>query len=466
MMPGIALRGWCVGLVLGLATGPLFAGGERGRDSSSEEQLVRLEALLDAQQQRLAELKNHLAAAQAQDQTAARVEAMKQQIREVLGEQEFRESLLPATLQAGYDGGFFIRGSDNKFLMQFGAGMQFRWTHYGTRRSNRYLLPGFRRHDRTGFDAQRIRLIIEGHAFSEDLTYEFELKGDASGAYDVRAEYAWINYRFRDEFQFRAGLIKAASTRSEMNSSATLQFVDRPMVNAVFSLDRAVGVKFWGRLFDKRLDYHLDIVNSFVEVDNRTITPDPPELDNNPGVVFHVIWHALGDNPGKDFKDQADWTRHQTPALDLGFHYAFNDDQGDRGTVTLPYPRPRGARGLGGYGNTNSNGMQLNQFGVEAAFKYMGFSATGEYIVRTLDPRRAGRRPFTSWWLLTGQGDTTVMHGAYLQLGYMLPIPGLENKLEAVARVGGISTAADGREGSWEYAGGLNYYINGNKVKL
>ena len=58
------------------------------------------------------------------------------------------------------------------------------------------------------------------------------------------------------------------------------------------------------------------------------------------------------------------------------------------------------------------------------------------------------------------------MHGAYLQMGYFLPIAGLEDKLEAVVRVGGIASNNGGREGTWEYSAGVNYYIEGNKVKL
>ena len=96
----------------------------------------------------------------------------------------------------------------------------------------------------------------------------------------------------------------------------------------------------------------------------------------------------------------------------------------------------------------------------------MGFSARGEYIFRILDVRRASERPFAPWWMLTRQADTTCMHGAYLQAGYFLPIPGMEKKLEAVARVGGLSTTANGTEAAWEYTGGLNYYLQGNNVKL
>ena len=134
----------------------------------------------------------------------------------------------------------------------------------------------------------------------------------------------------------------------------------------------------------------------------------------------------------------------------------FNEDEGDTGTTQLPYPLPRRLLGQGGFGLTNTNGSQINQFGFEAAFKYMGFSATSEYIIRMVDPRRAGRRPYSAWWLATNQGETTVQQGAYLQLGYFLPIPGLENKLEAVTRIGAISALANGQEGSWEYSAGMN----------
>jgi hypothetical protein len=198
----------------------------------------------------------------------------------------------------------------------------------------------------------------------------------------------------------------------------------------------------------------------------RTITNDPAELDNNPAMAFKLIWHALGDKPPHDCIAQPDLEFHETPALDIGFHYAFNEDEYDLMTTRIPFPLPRDVPGIGGYGLTTTNGCQIHQWGLDAHFKYQGFSVLGEYIIRSVDPRRAGRRPFTPWWLATGQGDTTAQHGAYMQAGYFLPIPGLEKKLEAVARIGGISTLANGQEGSWEYGAGLNYYIEGSSVKL
>ena len=144
----------------------------------------------------------------------------------------------------------------------------------------------------------------------------------------------------------------------------------------------------------------------------------------------------------------------------------FDDNYGDAADTSIVFARS-GIFG-GGFGVTSSDGTQIHQLGADAAFKWRGFSATGEYICRFVDVRRAWRAPFTPLWVLTSEEKTTAEHGAYLQLGYFLPIPGHEKKLEAVARVGGFAANAGpgGYEGTWMYSGGVNYYFEGNKVKL
>ncbi len=145
---------------------------------SAEANIDRLEALLAAQEEQIERLQQQVAAARSQDADAARTEAMRQQIREVLSESEFRESLMPSMMQAGYDKGFFIKGSDDKFLLKINGRIQFRWTHYATRRDNRWQAPRLQRNDRTGFDAMRIWLTFKGHAYSPDLTYLIRLRSD------------------------------------------------------------------------------------------------------------------------------------------------------------------------------------------------------------------------------------------------------------------------------------------------
>ncbi len=456
-MTALLVAGWLVG-VAGAVDGNTTA--------STSDQVARLEGLLAEQERKLEDLRQQLAATTSQDADAARTEAMREQIRAILSEQEFRESLMPSVSMAGYDNGFYIKSSDDQFLMKINGYMQNRWTHYGTQSRNRYLLPRLERDDRTGFDIQRTRLNFSGHAWDQNLTYRLTLRADAPDGYDFQIHYAYVNYRFMDEFNIKAGMFQLASTRSQLTENYNFQFVDRGLFDAVYGLGVGVGVRFWGQLFDKRLDYYLDVVNSLNGDRNRTITTDPAELDGNPAILFRTVWHVLGDDLSV-WDYEGDLNRTDSPHWDLAFRYAFNDDQGDRRTTRIPFPSSTGFFGnRGGYGLTTTNGAQINEFGLDSAFKWMGFSAIGEYVVRVMDPRRAGRRPFTPWWLLTGDEDTTAQHGAYVQVGYMLPIPGMEDKLEAVARVGGISTLAEEQEGSWEYAAGLNYYIKGHQVKL
>jgi hypothetical protein len=472
------LAEWMLPVLATLVVATLGAGSnvvQAGEAASgvSADDFAQFQAMLEAQQRRISELEQRLASAEQSDVNKARIETMREQIREILKDQEFRDSLMPPTLQAGYDKGFFIRSSDEKFQIKFNAMMQFRWTYYHSRRENRYQAPGFRRADRSGFDIARLRMRFGGHLFTKDLTYLVELDASSPSGYDARLYYAWVNYRFIDELQFKAGQFRIASTRADFGSTNLLQFVDWPMMNAVYGLGNGTGVRLWGQLFKKRVEYYLDVVNSLNNPATQTITNDEDLYnlghDSNPAIVARLVWHALVgecDVPlGVDqhFDSLSDIEHHTKPALDVGMHYAFTEDWHD-GTLRIPFNR-RSFR-PGGFGLTSSDGLQINQIGFDAAFKWMGFSITGEYVIRLLDVRDGVDPPWTPLYQLTTDGSTNAQQGGYVQAGYFLPIPGLEKKLELVARIGGVSALAGGQEGAWEYAGGVNYYIQGHRVKL
>lgn len=425
-----------------------------------------VQAVLDSQRARLAQLEHELAAQEDRSLPAQRNAALREQIRAVLSEPAFREDLVPTLLQAGYDNGFFIQSTDNNFKLRLNAYMQFRWTHYATQSDNRYLLPRFERDDRTGFGIQRIRMIFRGHAFDPDLTYYLQLRAGDSQAYEFTIRDAFLNYAFSDAFQIRAGIFKVPGTLSRWTSASKMQFPDRPMYEAVFSLNRGLGVQFWGELFEQRLEYALSVTNSWTRYPNRTITPDPAQTDSNPALALRVVWNVLGDNPAKDLADEPDLKYLETPAMFVAFHYGFNEDDGDRTGLRLPVPITNAQRGVGAFGQVTSRGLQIHRASLQSAFKYRGFSARGEYIAQFVDVRNAGRRPFAPWWRASRQGDTTVQHGAYVQAGYFLPIPGMERQLELVGRVGGISAAANEQDAAWEYTAGLNYYFKEHDVKL
>src|SRR5262249_32164247 len=154
----------------------------------------------------------------------------------VLSERQFRESLMPAVVTAGYQegSGFYINSSDEKFRMDLSGYMQVRWTYYGDQRRNHYLMPRYERDDRSGFDMQRIRFTISGYAWTKDLTYDITLRADGPDDNNVRIHYAYAAYRFADEFQFQAGTYQLSGTRSQLEDNSGFTLVDRGLVDAVF----------------------------------------------------------------------------------------------------------------------------------------------------------------------------------------------------------------------------------------
>ena len=463
------------GLVLGVLAIVMVGSAVTWADAATEEaQLLRLEAALERQAQRVADLQSQLIAQEEPAEQRAR--ALREQIRAVLNESEFREQLTSPTLQAGYDRGLFLASADRNFRMKFNARMQFRWTHYSTSSRNNYLMPNQRRHDRAGFDVSRVYFTISGHAYTPDLTYALIIDASEYRAYDAGILHAWVNYRFADEFQVRAGVMRISGTRANINT-ATMQMVETPIVEEAYTLHRGLGVRLWGRLFSGQAvtgEYRLDIINTLTRPATRTITNDEDLYtaghDNNPAIIFRTIWSLLGEHC--QYPEEAvpytcascDLGHHTQPALNVGFHYAYTEDNHED-SLNIPVGYDSRLSDTT-FALVGSSGLQIHQFGLDAAFKYRGFSTTAEYVLRLLDVRQASSPPLAPLFQLTGDDSTTAQQAAYVQCGYFLPIPGLERKFEVVGRVGWLHVPTGRSATAWEYAAGLNYYIHGHGLKL
>lgn len=89
--------------------------------------------------------------------------------------------------------------------------------------------------------------------------------------------------------------------------------------------------------------------------------------------------------------------------------------------------------------------MPSRLYSVDAAFKYQGFSANAEYFFR---------------WLQSIEGDGALPqsqiydHGFYAESGYFL----IPHKIELNSR---ISQVLGEFGNAYEYAGGVNWFING-----
>jgi len=456
---GHALTTVVVALAAVLLIGPPAAFGQQGDLAAQVQQLQAQVKTLQAQLEKV----------QAGSVDQMRVEEIKKVMQELLGQPEFREKLLEGALNAGYKDGFFIRSGDD-FLLKINGRIQLRYSFYNKQSRNwdrGQILGAFGTitPDRSGLEIERLRLTFSGYMIEPNLTYLIELQGgtdttDINGGHNARFRYAWINYKFNDYLQVKAGLFKLPFGRQETTNSKYLMLVDRSLANEMFNLDRSPAVMVHGACSDGVIEYAAAISNGLRNPDSAFDNVDTfNALDQNPAVTARVVWHVLYDQLGKDFVDESDLAYHKKPALDVGLSFAYVDDNGDAVSVPLPFSIPDAIRTFtGGYNLVpNANGLNLTQFGADAAFKYMGLAVQGEWFVRMVD---------VSWngapWLLLGPGrdDTIHQQGAYVQAGYFI----VPEKLEAVCRLGGVWDMED--DSTWEYAGGVNYYIKGHDLKI
>ena len=197
---------------------------------------------------------------------------MRAQIREILSDPEFRESLTcRPPLQAGYDKGFFIRSSDKQVLAQVQLHHPLPLDPLRCRQpeSLHPAAPATQRPHRLRHQP-RPASASWGHVYDENLTYLFSLTHATDSRYDVRSIYAWLNYKFADEFNIMLGQMRLASTRQQMSPITRYQFTELPFSDALFGCGCGIGVRFWGQLFDKRVTYWLDVTNSWSGTGNRT----------------------------------------------------------------------------------------------------------------------------------------------------------------------------------------------------
>ncbi|HEX2972057.1 MAG TPA: porin, partial [Tepidisphaeraceae bacterium] len=89
-----------------------------------------------------------------------------------------------------------------------------------------------------GFETRRMKLSLEGTAFSPDLTYKFQWRTNTDGG-DVTLEDAWARYMFSDDWGFRLGQFKDPVFHEELTSSKYQLAADRSMVNSILGIGEA-----------------------------------------------------------------------------------------------------------------------------------------------------------------------------------------------------------------------------------
>ena len=351
----------------------------------------------------------------------------------------------------GYDRGFLIRPLDTQstpFELKIGGRMQFRYTGFNRDRETFSNQGDANRGgpisigNRNDFEIERSRLIFRGFMFDPKLKFFINLDADTDDGHRVRLHDFWVYYEFDEVFTLNVGKAMVPGSRDWLSLSPNTHIADRSMATTFFRPDRTIGVWANGEIAED-VYYRTMLGNGF----NST---DQPQSEVDERFVYSVTnwWEPLGEVG----RSHADVRFHEEPVVRLGhsFTYASQDGKLDRTTNgEQNFVRLSDGTRLVTPG-AFAPGVTVNEFDVylytiDAAFKHCGFGINAEYFLRWLNEfgTMAGAVPQNELY----------DHGFYVDAGYFL----VPKKLE----IAGLISHVDGLFGdSWEYAGGVNYFLS------
>ncbi|TPG41615.1 OprO/OprP family phosphate-selective porin [Flavobacterium pectinovorum] len=282
------------------------------------------------------------------------------------------------------DKGIELRTKDNKFLFQLQSRLQFRFSTPNDQDPLTY--DDYSQAKETTFKINRARLKVGGHAFEPWLKYYWEYELSQSNLLDFRLmveKWEWLS--------FKAGQWKVEFSRERFISSGEQQTVDRSLINRPFTADRQMGVEVYGHLKGKGIADFNYWAAALTGTGRGNTTND----DNNLMYFGRAQWNFLGrflDFEGSDINF------HEKPTPIIAFSALTNRS---------PYTRfsQSGGGSLEGYENGAPGQYRVNQWNLESAFMYRGFSWQSEWHTKEITDK-------------LNDDKTTTLKGYYVQAGY------------------------------------------------
>jgi phosphate-selective porin OprO and OprP len=375
----------------------------------------------------------------------------------VITEEDYKEITKSKPFDYTLGKGFTFTSPNEKFQLTLGGRMQFRYTY--TDKDPRYSsTTGLITNDDSSlWNAQRIRLIAQGYAYTKDLTYKLEIdpRALASSPSNGGLLDAYMNYKLIDEVQVRLGQYKTPFGRQELTSDGALQFVDRsPVINAL-KHGYDIGAMLNGKVAGGLAYYNLGVFGGAGQTTGRST--------NDNAFFARVAVNPLGDMP----YDEPDFDKTEKPLLSIGANYFFNTLKKTGGATpaletTVPnYASSSGWLGkgfnkvvsgvnvFGGNAANTTTKFDIDTYGADLAFKWMGFSLAGEYLLGQAESQ-------TTRKLLRAQGY-------YVQAGYMI----IPKTLEVAFRYSYLDPDRDKvNDTITEQIGAISYYFNKHNLKL
>jgi hypothetical protein len=365
--------------------------------------------------------------------------------------------------------GFGFATEDGNWRMSMQWRFQSRFSYPD--RSDEDSTFDFRDNPEATFELRRVRLKVGGHAYQPWIKYYIEANwqstsdsGSSSGSTSL------ITWRFTlDKYkwaQLRVGQWKVNYNRERVDSSGKQQFIERSIVNTVFTLDRQVGAMLMGHLAPGTLADSWYYVGVFTG-SGRGEAND----DDNLMLLGRFQWNFLG----RDLKfSQSDLEYHENPTASIAFGAFTNIGKCTRwsssgcGTLQSGFPT---SLGLAFTSDSTAADGQFRTDGMveEFAMKWRGLSIQHEFHWKQIKDAGAGvgLNGFT--------GTTPVMPsktnlmGSYSQIGYFphYLIPAVPKPLEFAIRYAFVDpNVSAGNDTFREYTGAINWFFAGHRNKI
>lgn len=338
-----------------------------------------------------------------------------------------------------FDKGVGIVAPDSSVSLHFQFNMQNR-IEMKTRSANDWTINEF------AAKIKRFRVKFSGFMVDPRLTYQIELalapqsvNGAAVGQAPSVMYDAMISYQMSKRFKLEFGQTVLPGNRDRINSSSSLQLVDRSLANSVFNMDLDFG--FQGEYqFNPGARYPLVFQGAITTGEGKNWV-----VEVHPGFSYtgRLDWYPLGSFLNNSAYKEGDLEWHLQPRLMTGISYNFNDQA----------IRADGQRGDLLYGSRD-----ISTVFADFIFKFQGWAMQGTYISRnsndpvTFDSRGPGIR-----YVYKGDGFN-VQLSKYFRSDW-----------EVVSRLSGVTPGEEihdltSQRRDWTV--GINRYIKSRSIKL
>jgi len=302
---------------------------------------------------------------------------------------------------------------------------------------------------------RRARTKLTGHAYAPWLKYYMQYDWSQPVMRDLSLtidKYKWA--------QVRVGRGKVNYNNERVASSGSQQFVNRSIVNDVFTVDRQQGIEIKGNLFSGKwydMTYYAGVFTG-MGIGERN------NDDSNMMYSGRLQWNAMG---GEMKFSQSDTEFLEKPALNISI--AANTNQSkctafetdSRSCRRLVDVNATGGSRYRDPSNTTAAGAQAGQYKIdqlmeEVHFKYKGFSLLHELHAKRIKDT------------LNNDAETNLL-GGFVQAGFFphQQINFIPKEIELAGRYAFVDMDTDrNNDKQTEFSAVINYFLEGHFNKL